>query len=112
MDEVEHLCDRVAVFRHGRVIGVDSPSGLVRKHGAQRIVRFSADGADLGWLGSVPDVQSVEREGAHVTVQGEGAVLAQVGAALVQHGLAPDDLRVDLPTLEDVYMSLLQEGEA
>jgi hypothetical protein len=44
-------------------------------------------------------------------VYGEEAVLAHVGAALVAHGLAPSDLRVDLPTLEDVYMALVEGGQ-
>ena len=71
MDEVEHLCDRVAVFKQGRVIITDSPSGLVRRHGSGRIVRFSEDSANLDWLSSVADVHSVEREGSHVAVYGE-----------------------------------------
>jgi ABC-2 type transport system ATP-binding protein len=110
MDEVEHLCDRVAVFKQGRVITSDSPAGLIRRHGGGRTVRFTADSQDLDWLTSVQEVHAVEREGARVTVHGQGAVLAHVAAALVAHGLTPADLRVDLPTLEDVYMTLVEGG--
>jgi ABC-2 type transport system ATP-binding protein len=106
MDEAEHLCDRIAVFQSGRIVASDSPSGLIRRHGGSRTVRFSTSEPDLAWLTSVPDVQSFERTGDHVAVRGEDAVLAHVGAALVARGLAPPDLRVDLPTLEDVYMRL------
>jgi ABC-2 type transport system ATP-binding protein len=110
MDEVEHLCDRVAIFKQGTVVTTDSPAGLIRRHGGGRTVRFSVGSEDLAWLSSVPQVRSVERAGSHVTVYGEGAVLAHVGAALVAHGLEPSDLRVDLPSLEDVYMTLVQDG--
>jgi ABC-2 type transport system ATP-binding protein len=113
MDEVEHLCDRVAAFKKGRVLAMDSPATLVRQHGAERTVRFSADaGADLTWLRDVPLVRAVERDGTQVAARGEGAVLAQVGAALVAHGIEPEDLRVELPTLEDVYMRLVSEAAA
>ena len=111
MDEVEALCDRVAVFRKGGVIELDSPKGLVGRHGRIRTVRFSADSADLAWLSDVPNVHSVERDGHEIAVRGEGAVLAQLGAALVGRGLAPADLRVEIPTLEDIYVELVQENE-
>jgi ABC-2 type transport system ATP-binding protein len=107
MDEVEHLCDRIAVFKAGRVIGVNSPSGLVHKHGSERVVRFTTAEADVSWLSKVPDVASYEQRGNAVTVLGRDGVLAQVGAALVARGQAPADLRVELPTLEDVYMELV-----
>lgn len=108
MDEAEHLCDRIAVFKRGRIVASDSPSGLIRRHGGSRTVRFSTVERDLDWLSGVPNVHSFEREGDQVAVRGEHAVLAHVAAALVARGIAPPDLRVDLPTLEDVYMSLVR----
>ena len=108
MDEAEHLCDRIAVFQHGRIVASDSPSGLIRRHGGDRTVRFSTDARDLRWLAGAPCVRSVDRNGDEVAVRGDDAVLAHVGAALVAHGMAPADLRVDLPTLEDVYMRLVR----
>jgi hypothetical protein len=33
-------------------------------------------------------------------------VLALAAAALVEHGIIPDDLRVEQPTLEDVFLKL------
>lgn len=108
MDEVEHLCDRVAVFKQGRLVAADSPSRLVRRHGGCRVVRFSTTERDITWLSMVPEVQAVERAGDRVVVRGDDAVLAHVAAALVARGIAPADLRVDIPTLEDVYMGLVQ----
>jgi ABC-2 type transport system ATP-binding protein len=112
MDEVERLCDRVAVFKRGRVLEVDSPNGLVARFARERTVRFSAASGDLGWLAEVPGVSSVERDGAEVAVRGEGAVLARVAAALVARGVEPPDLRVELATLEDAYMGLVEEAPA
>jgi ABC-2 type transport system ATP-binding protein len=106
MEEAERLCDRVAVFKDGRVRAVDSPSGLVVRHATSRTVKFSCAERDLAWLRHVPGAVSVEHHGDQYSVLGSGAVLAHVGAALIEHGLEPADLRVDLPTLEDAYMSL------
>ena len=38
MEEAERLCDRVAIMEHGRIIDIDTPESLVRRHcpGAHR----------------------------------------------------------------------------
>jgi ABC-2 type transport system ATP-binding protein len=108
MDEVERLCDRVAVFKRGRLIELDSPRGLVGRYARERTVRFSTDSSDLAWLSDLSCVRSVQREGADVAVLGDGPVLARVAAGLVARGLEPADLRVEIPTLEDAYMGLVE----
>lgn len=110
MDEVERLCDRVAVFKAGKVLELDTPKGLMEGHAPHRTVRFSTEERDLSWLSEVPGVKEVRRSSAEVNVEGEGPVLAHVAAALVARGHAPDDLRVELPTMEDAYMKLVGEG--
>jgi ABC-2 type transport system ATP-binding protein len=106
MDEAERLCDRVAVVKQGRVVAVDTPQGLVAAHADGIRLSFGAAGHDLGWLAAVADVQRVDRRGDRVVVSGRGAVIARVGHALVEHGLAPADLRVEQSSLEDVYLRL------
>jgi hypothetical protein len=44
-------------------------------------------------------------------VRGRGPVLAVVAAALSCHGASPADLRVEQPSLEDVYMQLTTAQE-
>jgi ABC-2 type transport system ATP-binding protein len=109
MDEAEHLCDRLAVVDRGRVVALDSPQGLVAAHAAGIRVLFSAEAADLTWLEGVDGVERVTRHGARVEVEGRGAVLARVAAALVERGIVPPDLRVEQPTLEDVFLTLTGE---
>src|SRR6187549_816004 len=36
MEEAERLCDRVAIIDHGRIVDIDSPLGLVRRHCPER----------------------------------------------------------------------------
>jgi len=109
MDEAEHLCDRVGVFKHGRVVAIDTPAALMLRHAGMRTVTFSCQEPELSWLAEVPGVESVERHGSQLAVRGGGALLAHVAAALVSRGIAPADLRVDIPKLEDAYMSLVGE---
>jgi ABC-2 type transport system ATP-binding protein len=105
MDEAEHLCDRVAMIDRGRIVTLDTPAALVAGLDSRVKVRFSTD-ADVSWLEALGEVTRVVRSGREVTVEGTGAVLAHVAAALVGRGIAPPDLRAELPTLEDVFLRL------
>ena len=106
MDEAENLCDRLVVINGGTVVAEGSPQALIDQHGDGLRVRFTARGDDFGWLRTVPDVREVHRDRDRFEVVGDGAVLAHVASALVARGVAPTDLRVERPSLEDVFLSL------
>ena len=107
MEEAEQLCDRVAVIDRGQIVALNSPQGLVNAYASQIRVIFTAPaGADLSWLEQVDRVKKVARRGSRVEVEGDGPVLALVSAALVNHGVTPPDLRVEQPTLEDVFLTI------
>lgn len=106
MEEAERLCDRVALFESGKIVALDTPGALVAQHGKQITVRFSADGNDVSWLDEVAGVDQMVRRNGTVEVRGTGPVLAEIGAALVGHGIRPPDLRADQPNLEDVFLSI------
>lgn len=106
MEEAERLCDRLIVLDHGRVVAAGTPAGIASAHGGGTRLRFDAADGALSWVEHVPHVRRVSRHGAHVEVTGDGPVLPLVAAALVEHGIVPDDLRVEQPTLEDAYLRL------
>jgi ABC-2 type transport system ATP-binding protein len=107
MEEAGRLCDRVAVMEAGRIVALDTPSGLIAKHTRDVTVRFDAGGHDVSWLAAVPTVAAVSQRGGQAAVTGCGPVLVDVAAAL-GHGLRPADLR------EDVFLEItgrtLEEG--
>jgi ABC-2 type transport system ATP-binding protein len=106
MDEAEQLCDRVAIVESGRIVALDTPARLVDALDAAVSVRFSAASDELGWLEGMSEVQTVTRRGDEVEVTGTGPLAVLVSAALVAHGLTPTDLRVQRPSLEDVFLTL------
>jgi ABC-2 type transport system ATP-binding protein len=110
MDEAETLCDRIAVFKTGKVVAVDTPAGLVGQFANNSTVEFTYDGEDLPWLRECPGVTGVEREGPRYAIRGEGPLLAHVASALVAHGIAPLDLRVARATLEQAFLGINDEG--
>jgi ABC-2 type transport system ATP-binding protein len=110
MDEAENLCDRVAVVDRGKIVASDSPQGLIARYAGNVRVLFSSEQADFAWLKAVPGVTAVRAERGRVEVNGSGPVLALVAAALVEHGITPLDLRVERPSLEDVFLKLTGHG--
>ncbi|UCB42912.1 MAG: ABC transporter ATP-binding protein [Dehalococcoidales bacterium] len=110
MDEAEQLCDRVAVVDRGEIVALDSPQSLIATHTSEIRVIFSTDRSDLSWLEEIPQVHQINRLGPRVEVEGNGPVLALVAVALVEHGITPTDLRIEQPTLEDVFLRLTGHG--
>jgi ABC-2 type transport system ATP-binding protein len=45
MEEVERLCDRVAIVDRGRVLAVDTVAGLLRSHGGTPVLVVERDGS-------------------------------------------------------------------
>jgi len=106
MEEAERLCDRIAIMDAGRIVATGTPQALIAAEPAGVRVQFTTSVPELGFLGKVDHVAAVQRDGERVEVDGNGPVLALVAAALVKHGIVPDDLRVERPTLEDVFLRL------
>ncbi|MEV6525866.1 ABC transporter ATP-binding protein [Longispora sp. NPDC051575] len=112
MEEVERLCDRVAVISAGRIVAVDTPAGLVRRAGGDQVVRFRPTSPlDDALLTALPEVRSVERAGPQVTVSGTGNLPGAVTAVLARHGIVAAELRIEQASLDDAYATLTTERE-
>ena len=106
MDEAERLCDRVAIIDRGRIIDIDSPAALVRRHCPERtvIVTTPQPSADAIFR-QLPSVTAVERRDDDVSIQGRGDdLVTTVIQCLAVHAIPVTDLRTDSPTLEDVFL--------
>jgi len=106
MDEAEKRCDRLAIVDKGKIIATDTPQGLITEHASEVKVIFTTEREDLSWFNEIEQVKKITRNGLRVEVEGNGPVLALTAASLVEHGIIPADLRVEQPTLEDVFLKL------
>jgi ABC-2 type transport system ATP-binding protein len=107
MEEAERLADRVAVFNQGRVIALDSPSGIVSMVQAEQRLRFRPSAPiEDGLLTDLPEVRRVERSGPVIVVTGTGGFIQAVTSVLARHHIVANDLRIDQPSLDDAYLSL------
>jgi ABC-2 type transport system ATP-binding protein len=107
MEEAERLADRVAVFSQGKVIALDTPSGIVSMVQAEQQIRFRPSAPiEDGMLTDLPEVRRVERSGPVVVVTGTGGFIQAVTSVLARHHIVANDLRIDQPSLDDAYLSL------
>jgi ABC-2 type transport system ATP-binding protein len=107
MEEAERLADRVAVFSQGKVIALDTPSGIVSMVQAEQRLRFRPSAPiEDGLLTDLPEVRRVERSGPVVVVTGTGGFIQAVTSVLARHHIVANDLRIDQPSLDDAYLSL------
>jgi ABC-2 type transport system ATP-binding protein len=108
MEEAERLCDRVAIIDHGRIVDIDTPASLVRKHCPRRTVVLATDDDRAeALLGAASGIDSVSRNGSELVVTGAGDdLMTSVIACLADHRIRITDFRTITPTLEDVFLAL------
>ena len=106
MEEAERLCDRVAIIDHGRIVDIDTPDGLLRRHCPERTVVLTTEASDA-YFAAIPGVESVERRGAEVTIRGVGhGLVTAVIQCLSEQRIHVTDFRTEHQGLEDVFLKL------
>jgi len=115
MDEAQHLADRVAILREGRIVAEGRTEELGESLGARTVVGFTLNGAL-----AVEDVRGA-LAGAQVGVAGNRveieterpqADLYRLLGLAEQHGAELDELEVRRPSLEDIFLELTREEQA
>jgi ABC-2 type transport system ATP-binding protein len=108
MEEAERLCDRVAIMEHGRIIDIDTPESLVRRHCPERTVVLDvSDPAAGDHFQMIPGVESVTCENMRFTIRGRGDdLVSEVIRCLSENRIRVTDFRTVLPNLEDVFLKL------
>ncbi|GLX94892.1 ABC transporter ATP-binding protein [Herbidospora sp. NBRC 101105] len=106
MEEIERLCDRVAVIAAGTVLAVDTPAGLISRTGGVQRITFRST-MPVESLKSLPEVHSVTVEGGQVTVTGDQNVLRAVVTALPESAIS--NLKTETSSMDDAFLALTGE---
>ncbi len=113
MEEAEKLCDRVAIVDYGRVVALDTPSSLVSSLGAEsRVILTIQNSYDPQTLKALDCVTRVEQDGQQIIVYGRAAqpgqppLITEVVNLFAAQGVKFNEIRMEIPTLEDVFLHL------
>jgi ABC-2 type transport system ATP-binding protein len=93
LDEAQNLADRVAVLRDGRIVRMGTPAEL-REGPQETEIRFRRDGREVVLRTADPT-----------------RTLHELTGDALAAGAALEGLEVHRPTLEDVYLELVEEQE-
>lgn len=110
MDEVEHLCDRVAVMDKGRILAVGSPRELMAAYGPESVIEIevpagNVDGVALARLDAVTGVK-IDEERVLLYTAHTARTLMSLAAYAQEAGLPLGDLRTRSASMDDVFIAL------
>ena len=114
MDEAEY-CHRLALMHRGRVIAAGPPESL--KDGLRSMTLMHLDSSDL--VGSMKALARQEGilevavfgSGLHISVRDASVDAERIRSLLSEQGIRVDRLEVIRPSMEDVFVALIEEEE-
>jgi ABC-2 type transport system ATP-binding protein len=113
MDEAE-LCDRLALISYGRLVSLGSPTELKRRAiGGERVELVTADLSRTDAILKDSELIrgiSTSNGGIQLIVEEAASAIPRVTALLREHGVEVLQVRQVQPSLEDVFIKLVEEA--
>ena len=118
MEEADHLCERVAIINHGKIITLDQPQDLKRSLREEEIVEIDVSNYSEQILSHIKSVEGVTRAGCaelepvaltgklRIHTKDSAGILPEAISAINRCGARARHVRVVEATLEDVFISL------
>jgi ABC-2 type transport system ATP-binding protein len=111
MEEVQFLCERVAIVDHGQVIALGPLEEVRKSAGSESRIKVAVDGADEALVPLIRQVEGVKSAllegGELVAVAQEPAeVIAPLMTVLKRAGRSVRGVQIEEPSLETVFLHL------
>jgi ABC-2 type transport system ATP-binding protein len=108
LDEVDRLADRVAVLR-SRLVAIGTPGELRQRLFTSRLrIRVSQDAESFADRLRTSGLDDIRADGAWLSLPGGPLTTPQIVRMLVEAGAGIEAVERDEPSLEQVYLKLLQ----
>lgn len=107
MEEAEYLCDRIAIMDQGKIIDLDTPRKLIKKHGTGSTISFKSNSyIDEKILKKISTVKNVKRAGSEYFLSTSDEMITMKELIEIDKKNTLNDLAVKPSTLEDVFINL------
>ena len=111
LDEVERVADRVAVLR-SRLVAVGTAAELRQRLFASRLrIRLSTTAEQFAGVLRSSGVQEIGVNGTSLSIAAGSRATPEIVRTLVEAGAGIESVEREEPSLEDVYIKLLQSGD-
>jgi ABC-2 type transport system ATP-binding protein len=107
MNQVETLCDRIALINQGRLMEYGAVDEVRRRHSRREVL--------IGTQGPLPEIEAVssavgEGDGLWRLTLSNGAAPSDVLTQLIQRGTTVTRFEPMLAPMEDIFLSVVREG--
>jgi ABC-2 type transport system ATP-binding protein len=113
MEEVEYLCDEIAIINKGKMMAIDTPAGLKQKYGGIKALEIKLKGTAQ----SVMDIVKPVANGSAIEVPAEDTIrissqnaqelLVKLIEALAKNSVQVESVSVNPPTFEEVFLTVV-----
>jgi ABC-2 type transport system ATP-binding protein len=109
LDEVQRLCDRVAIIRDGRLVAIEHVADLTARRFRHATVTFAGavDDSDLRAIEGVRDVEA-EAGGRRIRFGVQASALDRVVKFLARHEIV--DFELAHPSLEEIFLAFYSDA--
>lgn len=120
MEEAEYLCDEIAIINKGRIIATDTPAGLKQKYGGVKAVEIKLKDPSAQSImriirpiaGSSSVVEAPAQDTIRISSAEAQEMLVKIIEALAKNGIQIENVSVNPPTLEEVFLTVIGNGTA
>ncbi len=110
MDEAQHLADRVAILRAGKIVALGRPDQLGAAGRSETIVTFGGAGADIDEIRARVDATAeLVSDTFRIRTVATQSVLGRLLAWSDERQIQLEHLEVRRPDLEDVFLELMED---
>jgi ABC-2 type transport system ATP-binding protein len=116
MEEAEYLCDEIAVIDKGKIIAIDTPTGLKLKYGDSKTIELGfrevIDKSTIHLLSTTINQSSINVTGTRtLTIRADNAqeIIIGIIQLLSKNNIQLDSIAINPPSLEEVFLTILND---
>ena len=111
MEEAQELCDRIAIIDHGQILTVGTLEALTRQSGESEVLKVVGDFDEASAnqrLSGISGLRLIRVEAGAVLagIDASGPGLLEILPQVLESGLSIDDVSIQKPNLQSVFISL------
>ena len=115
LDEVQRICDRIAILQRGKIMVCDAVKSLRRKFSGPRVIISTSDNKSAGRafeiLNPLDFVSNCEIDGKKISLMLKENKQSSLFRKLSENGVEIEEIRKVEVTLEDIYFKMQKEEE-
>lgn len=118
MEEAEYICDRIAILDHGKILALDTVENIKQKFGGLSVIMLKVKESNPNLHAKLEELEDVEKvlspaesdQPLKVYSRQVNSVIPQIVDIITSNGLHLIDLRIKEPSLEDVFIQMVEEN--